>query len=65
MIDLDLDVVRFRDGRVEVLDEDEFGQHQATLGYPPHMINQPATTAQSSSTSKRSTRRSTVPASNG
>ena len=39
MIDLDLDVVRFRhDGAVRVLDEDEFLEHQDTLGYPPDVI---------------------------
>ena len=31
-IDLDLDVVRLWDGTVEILDEDEFAEHQVTLG---------------------------------
>jgi hypothetical protein len=35
---LDLDVVRWRDGRVEVLDEDEFAEHQVQLGYPAELI---------------------------
>jgi uncharacterized protein len=38
-VDLDLDVVRRRkDGRVVVLDEDEFEEHQVLLGYPPEVI---------------------------
>lgn len=37
MVDLDLDVVRFLDGRVEMLDEDEFAEHQALYGYPPEV----------------------------
>jgi hypothetical protein len=39
-VDLDLDVVRFFDGRVEVLDEDEFAEHQVQLGYPAEVISQ-------------------------
>ena len=39
-VDLDLDVVRYRDGRVEVLDEDEFAEHQVLLGYPAELITQ-------------------------
>lgn len=34
MVDLDLDVVRWEDGRVEVLDEDEFAEHRVLYGYP-------------------------------
>ena len=46
MVDLDLDVVRFWDGRVEVLDEDEFAEHQVRYGYPAEVIEQAlATTA--------------------
>jgi protein associated with RNAse G/E len=37
-IDLDLDVARMWDGRIEVLDEDEFELHQRQLGYPPDVI---------------------------
>ena len=37
-IDLDLDVVRTWDGTVEVLDEDEFAEHQVSLGYPPEVV---------------------------
>jgi hypothetical protein len=34
MIDLDLDVVRRFDGSAEILDEDEFAEHQVRYGYP-------------------------------
>lgn len=44
MIDLDLDVARFRDGSVAVLDEDEFAEHQQTLGYPPELVDRARTT---------------------
>ncbi len=37
-VDLDLDVVRFPGGRVEVDDEDEFAQHRVALGYPPELV---------------------------
>jgi hypothetical protein len=46
-VDLDLDVVRFRDGRVEVLDEDEFAEHQVQLGYPAELITQARQTCDS------------------
>ena len=39
-VDLDLDVIRFTGGRVEVLDEDEFAEHQVQLGYPAELIAQ-------------------------
>ena len=39
-VDLDLDVVRYVDGRVEVLDEDEFAEHQVQLAYPAELISQ-------------------------
>ncbi|MCP4966692.1 MAG: DUF402 domain-containing protein [bacterium] len=38
-IDLDLDVVRTVDGTVEVLDEDEFADHQVRYGYPQDLID--------------------------
>jgi len=38
MIDLDLDVIRFCDGRVEVVDRDEFELHQRAFGYPPDVV---------------------------
>ena len=37
-IDLDLDVVRTSDGRIEVLDRDEFESHRQMYGYPEHLI---------------------------
>ncbi|MGW0806890.1 DUF402 domain-containing protein [Nonomuraea sp. NPDC002799] len=46
MLDLDLDVIRMRDGRLILDDEDEFAEHQVTLGYPPALITQAQNTAQ-------------------
>jgi protein associated with RNAse G/E len=40
MIDLDLDVLRRRAGLVELVDEDEFAEHQVHFGYPPEVIDQ-------------------------
>jgi len=37
-VDLDLDVIRLRDGTVEVLDEDEFAEHQVRYGYPADVV---------------------------
>ncbi len=37
-VDLDLDVVRGADGTVLVDDEDEFAEHQRTLGYPDDLV---------------------------
>ena len=37
-VDLDLDVVKTAAGVVYVDDEDEFAEHQRTLGYPPETI---------------------------
>lgn len=37
-VDLDLDVIRRTDGVVELLDEDEFLDHQVRLGYPAAVI---------------------------
>ncbi len=37
-VDLDLDVIRFRDGRTILDDEDEFAEHQVSLGYPKDVI---------------------------
>ena len=40
MVDLDLDVVRYRsDGSVAVLDEDEFLEHRVAFGYPEHVVD--------------------------
>ncbi|HEY1627453.1 MAG TPA: DUF402 domain-containing protein [Streptosporangiaceae bacterium] len=38
MIDMDLDVIRRFDGSAEILDEDEFAEHQVKYGYPPSEI---------------------------
>lgn len=37
-IDLDLDVIREPDGRVWVDDEDEFAEHEVSLGYPADLV---------------------------
>jgi predicted RNA-binding protein associated with RNAse of E/G family len=37
-VDLDLDVIAWRDGRVEVVDRDEFEEHQELLGYPADVV---------------------------
>jgi len=39
IVDLDLDVVRYRSGEVAVLDEDEFAEHRVALGYPPRVVD--------------------------
>jgi hypothetical protein len=44
-VDLDLDVIRERNGRVLLVDEDEFAEHQVLLGYPAEVIAQARTTA--------------------
>ena len=39
MVDLDLDVLRFRPDRsVLIVDQDEFAEHQIRYGYPPDVI---------------------------
>lgn len=45
MVDMDLDVVRMADGRVEVVDEDEFQAHQAAMDYPPRLVDTVRATA--------------------
>jgi uncharacterized protein len=44
-VDLDLDVIRLRDGRVVLVDEDEFAEHQVLLGYPAEVIARARATA--------------------
>lgn len=44
-VDLDLDVIRKRDGRVLLVDEDEFAEHQVLYGYPAGVIAQARWTA--------------------
>ena len=36
--DLDIDVIRWADGRVEVLDRDDFEKNQVKYSYPPDVI---------------------------
>jgi uncharacterized protein len=38
MVDLDLDVIRKRDGLVILDDEDEFAEHQVRYGYPADVV---------------------------
>lgn len=38
-VDLDLDVIREHDGRCWIDDEDEFAEHQVSLGYPAEVID--------------------------
>jgi len=38
MIDMDLDVIRRFDGSAEILDADEFAEHQVKYAYPPPEI---------------------------
>jgi protein associated with RNAse G/E len=41
MADLDLDVVRKRpDGRIAIVDQDEFAEHQIQYGYPAEVIRE-------------------------
>jgi uncharacterized protein len=44
-IDLDLDVARLRDGRVELWDEDEFDDHRVRYGYPDDVVERARSTA--------------------
>ena len=37
-VDLDLDISWWADGRVSLLDTDEFAEHQARWGYPPWLV---------------------------
>jgi hypothetical protein len=45
-VDLDLDVIRNRDGSVELLDEDEFLEHQVRYAYPAELIEGARATAE-------------------
>ncbi|GAA2690041.1 DUF402 domain-containing protein [Actinoplanes palleronii] len=38
LVDLDLDLIRLRDGRVVVDDEDEFAEHRVRFGYPDDVV---------------------------
>ena len=46
MVDLDLDVVRGRSGRVWVDDEDEFADHRVRFGYPDDVVRLAATSCE-------------------
>lgn len=46
MVDLDFDVVRWTDGRVELLDEDEFVEHRLRYGYPDEVADAAITASQ-------------------
>lgn len=45
MVDLDLDVIRERDGSIQLLDEDEFAVHQLRYRYPDDVIAEASRTA--------------------
>ncbi len=45
MTDLDLDVVRYRDRTIAVLDEDEFEERRVTFAYPPSVVTRARATA--------------------
>lgn len=45
VVDLDLDVIRFKDGRMHLDDEDEFAEHQMVYDYPPDVIERAESTA--------------------
>jgi protein associated with RNAse G/E len=38
LVDLDFDVIVWRDRSVELVDEDEFEQHRVELGYPDELV---------------------------
>ncbi|WP_214412984.1 DUF402 domain-containing protein [Sphaerisporangium fuscum] len=40
MVDLDLDVLRMRDGRVLLDDEDEFAEHRVRYSYPAEVVTE-------------------------
>ncbi len=40
MVDLDLDVIRRRGGAIELVDQDEFADHQVKYGYPPEVVSE-------------------------
>lgn len=37
-VDLDIDIIVWKDGKVVVLDEEEFGANAAIYGYPPEVV---------------------------
>lgn len=53
-VDLDLDVVGWRDGRVDLEDNDEFEKHAALFSYPTKVVTAARVTAQELVTAVRS-----------
>ena len=45
MVDLDLDVIRLRDGTVLLDDEDEFAEHRVLYGYPEDVVERALATS--------------------
>ena len=45
LIDLDLDIVRYRNGDVALVDEDEFDEHRIALDYPKRVVDGARTAA--------------------
>ena len=43
--DLDLDVLRWRDGSLTLVDEDEFEDNRVRFGYPPEVVKEATMTA--------------------
>lgn len=44
-IDLDLDVVRYHDGRTALVDQDQFAQRRTDMGYPQPVVDEALSTA--------------------
>ncbi|MBO0886524.1 MAG: DUF402 domain-containing protein [Acidimicrobiales bacterium] len=47
IVDLEIDVQRFPDGTIEVLDEEEFAERADEWGYPPEVIDAATESAES------------------
>lgn len=45
VVDLDLDVIRYRDGSVVIDDEDEFEKHRVSLSYPDQIVSSARSTS--------------------
>lgn len=44
-VDLDLDVVRYHDGRVAIIDQDQFARRRTQMAYPPRVVTDAVVTA--------------------
>lgn len=44
-VDLDLDVVRYRDGRVAIIDQEQFARRRIQMGYPLRVVTDAVVTA--------------------